>query len=567
MKVKERLLNIWQNVKEKTATLSGKTKKLIIGAVVFCILLSVGVAVWLNTRPYEVLFSELSSEEASEIIGKLQEEGISYKYQDDGTILVPAQQEEALKAQLVYEGYPNSGFTYDLFTENVSLTSTESEKAHYQLLNLQERMGATIELFPNIKDAKVTIALGEDSRYVLNDKNKQEATVSATLITDNGQLIGDEEVRAIQRLMSKSIPDVEFENVAVICNGQDVTVEEEGKSQTLASELKLSLEKEIENKIRNEINNLLLPIYGQGHFQVSVNAEVDVNKKLRELINYSAENPDKNTGVISNENAGWEINRDDAQNGGVPGTETNSDIPIYTQIMSDGSENYIGATGDINYLVDQLKEQTEVQAGDLTDLSVAVIIDGETLGGLEREELISLVAKAAGIRQEVQNEKIEVLNAPFFNQAAEEPEQKTFTIGNFTLTQEQVMLIAAIAAAVLLLIIILIVVLLRSKKKKKQAAEAAAAEAAAAEAAALEEAELQRLKEEALLRNEAAARTLGQAADMDGWDAMDFNEDLLNLRNERGMELKNKIRGFTEENPEIVAQLLKRWLKGEEQDG
>ncbi len=566
--MKERLLNTWQNVKEKTASLSDKTKKLIIGAVVFCILLSVGVAVWLNTRPYEVLFSELSSEEASEIIGKLQEDGINYKYQEDGTILVPADQEESLKAKLVYEGYPNSGFTYDLFTENVSLTSTESEKAHYQLLNLQERMGATIELFPNIKDAKVTIALGEDSRYVLNDKNERKATVSATLITDNGQLIDEEEVRAIQRLMSKSVPEVEFENVAVICNGIDVSVkEEDGKNQTLASELKLSLEKEIENKIRTEVNNLLLPIYGQGHFQVSVKAEVDVNKKLREIINYSAENPDKNTGVVSNENTGWEINRDDAANGGVPGTETNSDIPVYTQIMSDGSENYIGATGDINYLVDQLKEQTEIQAGDLTDLSVAVIIDGQTLGGLTKEELISLVAKAAGIRQEVQNEKIEVLNAPFFSEVVEEPEQKTFTIGNFTLSQEQVMLIAAIAAGVLLLLIIIIILVLRSRKKKRLAAEAAAAEAAAAEEAALQEAELQRLKEEALLRNEAAARMMGQAADMDGWDAMDFNEDLLNLRNERGMELKNKIRGFTEENPEIVAQLLKRWLKGDEQDG
>ena len=565
--MKERLLNIWQNVKEKTATLSDKTKKLIIGGVIFCILLSVGVAAWLHTRPYEVLFSELSSEEASEIIDKLQEDGISYKYQDDGTILVPAELEESLKAQLVYEGYPSSGFTYDLFTENVSLTSTESEKAHYQLLNLQERMGATIELLPNIKDAKVTIALGEDSRYVLNDKNKQEATVSAVLITENGQLIEEDEVRAIQRLMSKSIQGVEFENVAVICNGQDVTVEEEGQSQTLASELKLSLERDIENKIRKEINNLLLPIYGQGHFQVSVKAEVDVNKKLREIINYSAENADKNTGVISNENTGWEINRDEAANGGVPGTETNADIPVYTQIMSDGSENYIGATGDINYLVDQLKEQTEVQAGDLTDLSVAVIIDGQTLGGLTREELISLVAKAAGIRQEVQNEKIEVLNAPFFNQVVEEPEPKTFKIGNFALTQEQVLLIAAVAAGVLLLLIILIVVLLRKKKKKRLAAEQAEAERIAAEEAAMQEAELQRLKEEALLRNEAAARRLGQAVDMEGWDSMDFNEDLLNLRNERGMELKNKIRGFTEENPEIVAQLLKRWLKGEEQDG
>ena len=332
--MKERLQNIWQTAKEKVGSLSSKTKKLIIGALVLCIALSVGLAVWLNTRPYEVLFSELSSEEASEIIARLQEDGVEYKYQNDGTILVPAAQEEALKAQLVYEGYPDSGFTYDLFTENVSLTSTESEKEHYELLNLQERMGATIKLFPNIKDAKVTITLGEDSRYVLDDTNVKEASASATILTDDGDLIDSKAVRAIQRLMSKSIPGVEIENVAVICNGQDVSEEDESEAQSLANELKNSLEKKMENKVRNEINNLLLPIYGEGHFQVSVKCDIDINKKLREMINYSAENPETNTGVISNESAGWEINRDEAQVGGVPGTETNADIPIYFSMVS-----------------------------------------------------------------------------------------------------------------------------------------------------------------------------------------------------------------------------------------
>ena len=345
--MKERLQNIWQTAKEKTGGLSSKTKKLIIGALVLCVLGSVGLAVFLNTRPYEVLFSNLSSEESSKIITRLQEEGVDYKYQDGGTILVPASQEEALKAQLVYEGYPDSGFTYDIFTENVSLTSTESEKEHYELLNLQERMGATIKLFPNIKDAKVTITLGKESRYVLNNDETREASASATVTTSNGQLIDTQEVRAIQRLMSKSVPGVTFENVAVICNGQDVTVEEEGQSQALANELKTSLEKRMESKVRNEISNLLLPIYGEGHYQVSVKCDIDINKKLQELINYSAEDPDVNTGVISSQSAGWEINRDNAQTGGVPGTETNADIPVYTRITSDGTENYIGADGDI----------------------------------------------------------------------------------------------------------------------------------------------------------------------------------------------------------------------------
>ena len=41
--------------------------------------------------------------------------------------------------------------------------------------------------------------------------------------------------------------------------------------------------------LRLLVSNLLLPIYGEGHFEVSVKADIDINKKLRELINYSAE--------------------------------------------------------------------------------------------------------------------------------------------------------------------------------------------------------------------------------------------------------------------------------------
>lgn len=556
--MKERLQNIWQTVKEKVTALSSKTKKLIIGAVILCIAVSVGLAIFLNNKPYEVLFSELSSEEASKILTRLQEDGVEYKYQDGGTILVPAEQEEELKAQLVYEGYPDSGFTYDIFTENVSLTTTESEKEHYQLLNLQERMGATIKLFPNVKDAKVTITLGKDSRYVLDDTNKQEASASATIITEDGQLLDAKAVKAIQRLMSKSIEGIEFENVAVICNGQDITVEEEGESQSLSNELKTSLEKNMENKVRNQISNLLAPIYGEGHYQVSVKCEIDVNKKLQEIINYSAEDPERNTGVISNESAGWEINRDDTQTGGVPGTETNSDIPVYTTITSDGTENYIGADGDITYLVDQLKEQIEVQAGDVTDMTVAVIVDGTDFGGLSKNELISLVARAAGIDQTVQNEKVEVLNAPFYEVPEEEPEVPAgITIGGMTI--QPLYLIIAAALLALIIIIVIVILVLRRRKKKKAEEEA---RLAAEEAARLAE------EEAAALAEEEAARLAALDAEQQRLDAANYNEDLLSLKNERGMELKNKIREFTEENPEISAQLLKRWLQGgDENDG
>lgn len=552
--MKERLQNLWQTVKEKVGALSSKTKKLLIAGLVLVILGSIGLAAWLNHKPYGELFNGLNQEEAKEIMGKLQEEGIAYKYNEDGTILVPEEQAEELKAKLVYEGYPDSGFTYSVFSDNVSMTSTESEKDHYKLLSLQDRLGATIRQFPNVKDAKVTIALGKEKRYVLDDKNKTDASASATITTEDGEMIDKKGVKAIQRLISKSIPGLEFSNVAVLCNGQDVSVEDEDESQSLASQLKMELERKVEERIQKKIQDVLLPVYGEGHFQVSVKSTVDVNKKLRELINYSPEDKERNTGVISMENAGWQINRDGEKKGGVAGTETNADIPVYTRINSDGTEDFIGSEGDIKYLVDQLKEQTEIRAGDITDLSVAVIIDGKNLGGIKKGQLVSLVAKAAGISKEDQNEKIEIVNAPFYGSTPDAADDQENTEGS-KLTKGQIILISVIAAILLLAIIALVVLLILRKRKQKKQMEAEQAELAEREAA---EREKERAREE---RMQSLAEAMASRQ-----EESDISIDLLNLRNERGLELKGKIREFSEDNPEISAQLLKKWLRGGGED-
>ena len=40
--------------------------------------------------------------------------------------------------------------------------------------------------------------------------------------------------------------------------------------------------------------------------------------------------------------------------------------------------------------------------------------------------------------------------------------------------------------------------------------------------------------------------------------------DLVSLKNERSQQLRDVVRAFAEENPEISAQMLKNWLRGGE---
>ena len=147
--------------KEFIGKLSSKTKKIIIAGAAVLIIGAVAIAFILNNQPYEVLFSGLGTEEAQQIVEKLQEDGTEFRFKDDSTILVKKDEVDLAKAKLVQEGYPKSGFTYDTFKDNAGMMTTDSDKNTYKLYELQDRIGSTIRLFDGVKDAKVTIALGE----------------------------------------------------------------------------------------------------------------------------------------------------------------------------------------------------------------------------------------------------------------------------------------------------------------------------------------------------------------------------------------------------------------------
>lgn len=209
--MKERLAQF----KEAIGKLSSKTKKLIIAGALILIIGAVAIAFALNNQPYAPLFSGLGQEEAQQIVARLQEEGVPFKYRGDSTILVKEDVLDVTKAKLVQEGYPKSGFTYDTYKENAGMMATDSDKNTYKLYELQDRIGSTIRLFEGVKDAKVTIALGEESKYALSDNNKEKSSATVVITPKPGVELTKKQAAGIQRLVAKSVPKMELEDVAV----------------------------------------------------------------------------------------------------------------------------------------------------------------------------------------------------------------------------------------------------------------------------------------------------------------------------------------------------------------
>ncbi len=317
---------------------------------------------------------------------------------------------------------------------------------------------------------------------------------------------------------------MDIKNVAVIDgNGEEVSASQED-SQEGATALKLNIEKQIEASLKAKILELFQPVFGQENIRVSVNCSVDLDKKIKEIIEYIPS--EDNKGVLSKSNSTYEIQGEGEVTAGVPGTETNADVPVYPGVTTDGNDIYFKDDRALEYLVSQVKEQIQSDAGELTDTTVSVAVDSASLTPAKAGEMRQAIAIAAGIAPELADTKIAIFNAEFYTP---EPEQITGITAILNANPMLKIIIPAILALILALIVVAMVIVKKAKLKKRVQELAAAEEAQRAQ----DTQELVRLDELGKTREE---------------------------------ELKSQIQDFTDINPEISAQLLKTWLRGEEEN-
>ena len=62
------------------------------------------------------------------------------------------------------------------------------------------------------------------------------------------------------------------------------------------------------------------------------------------------------------------------------------------------------------------------------------------------------------------------------------------------------------------------------------------------------------------------AEFLKAAADSQMANSNGAGADVMNIQSERSIELRHDIRKFAEDNPEIAAQMLRTWLRGDDDD-
>lgn len=546
-KFQTRLKELWEKVKDFFKKLNKKMRILL--GVCLVVILAAAIVLFLqaNKKEYAILCTGLNASDTSTVVKFLSDNGVAdYKIQND-TILVPKGREVQLQGQLVLSGNLNSGYLYTYYTENVGLTSTSTEQERAWLVSVQQRLEAIIRTFEGVREAHVNISPGTERLYVLQD-TATPSTASVVITVNGSERLKDDVVKAIRDAVAHSVERLNIENISVSDQYGPYSDNSAIAQANQATALKLQYEEQINNNIRSQVLQTLGPIYGYDNISVGVVSTVEVSRKTIDSTTYKQ--PDNSViggGLVVGDRLFWEVIRDGSETeGGTVGTSTNSNLPTYPNLEDalNGDEDYTGVEVERDIVVDTTREQMDVLEGRLSDLRVTVSVNATSTNGnvMSVEELKESVATLAGIGAEsveAAQDKVFVTIKPFYEENPANPNGP----GGFFL-QNSWVLYAAIGGLVLFLLLLLVVILLARKSKKKKLARQRALEEemAAAEAAA------------------EAAAILAAAPPTGGADIMEVNT-------EKSMELRKSVRQFAQNNPEIAAQMVKAWLKGEDNGG
>lgn len=511
----EQIRKAFNSIKKFWANASKKLKRGIVISIIVVVVAALFLSIFINSKDYVVIFDQLAETETTEILAKLQEMGVSAKLDGDDSVMVLKEDEDRVRMALATEGYPKSGLSYYLIEKGGGMLTTDYERKQYANMQLQERIAACIKTLNGVKDAVVTITVPDEKVFYLEEE--EQATASVVVHMKQGQALEAGQIAGIQNLVAKSVTGLTKDNIALVdSEGNDLAGNRTNDSPDY---LKVSLTREIENEIKKKIYTVLDGPYDSLSFKISVTADIDTDGLVREETLYTPSLDGDNTGVVSENSTSSESSSSTQGDGGVAGTSSNSEIPTYPAGSNNGESTSSSSNQNTKYKVSEVKSQSQKSGAKINSISIGIAIDKGSFEPGEKENITELVAFAAGVNPD----NITVQNFDFYKGDRLKVPDKGDG-GN-----RKIIYISIGTGIFLLLAGILAFVLLRKKKRSKQE---------------MDEYESQGDKEDPM--DELFGQTV----------SVEHIEPVENSR-------RTAVKEFAHENPEIVAQMIKSWLKSD----
>ncbi|MDD2851647.1 MAG: flagellar basal-body MS-ring/collar protein FliF [Desulfuromonadaceae bacterium] len=337
----------------------------LLSAVAFAVLIFVA-----NRTDYRPLFTNLTSEDAGEIVKKLKDAKTPYQITADGKgVLVPSDKVYELRLTLASEGLPQGGGVgFEIFDRKMNFGVTEfAQKLNYQRA-LQGELSRTISQLVGVEQARVHLVIPEKSLF---RNNERPATASIVLKMKSNRALNDSEVQGVVHLVAASIEGMDPENVTILDNRGKIL--SKGGSSDPTSRMTSAMQetqRAYEKNVEERIQSLLDRIVGGGKSVARVTATFDF-KQVERL----EEKFDPESIAVRSEQRTEEKGSTTTSNQQVPGVQTN----LGRTGNAAGGTSGGGSKNDetLNYEVSRSTAKIIEPVGALSKISVAVLVDGK----------------------------------------------------------------------------------------------------------------------------------------------------------------------------------------------
>ncbi|GMQ88688.1 MAG: flagellar basal-body MS-ring/collar protein FliF [Gammaproteobacteria bacterium] len=403
--------------------------------------LGVAVVLWSQQPTYTLLFANLGSKDAGQVIDSLQKSGIGFKVDETtGAVMVESGKVQSARMELAKDGLPEgNAMGFEMLQKDQGFgTSQFIETARFQRA-LEGELGRTIATLRNIESARVHLAIPKRSVFL-----RQRSDPSASVMLDlySGRSLNDEQIAAIVHLVSSSVPHLKPASITVVDQRGEL-LSSGGSGDGMAStSTQFSYNRKLEQNYANRIRQLLEPITGSGRVRASVNADLDFTVIERTQEVYNPNRPQIK--LLRSEQLSEDSTTGSAGASGVPGALSNQP-PEAAQVQQPGAGTAAGPGTSTqstaasaapmnnskssvrNYELDKTISHTKLASGNILRLSVAVVIDdkqelddnGELVSKpwseKELTRFTSLIKDAIGFDQQ-RGDTINLINSSFIPQ-------------------------------------------------------------------------------------------------------------------------------------------------------
>ncbi len=512
----------------------------------------------LATPPMSVLYTNLTPDDSSLIISRLEGMGIPYNVADSGKdLLVPVNKVLMLRMTFAQEGIPRSGSLvgYEIFDKNETLGTSQFVHNVNLVRALEGELSRTISSLTPIEHARVHLVMPKKELF---SKLGSDPTASVVLRMRGSQSLSKQEVAAISHLVATAVPGLKVENVTIVDNrGKPLKLGASEENNTAAiTDSAAEYQHSIEERYKNILEDLLEKSVGVGKIKANVTAEINFD---REVINSEVFDPDGQ--VIRSKKTSEENDSETESSGGETSLATN--LPGAQGGAGGANGKNKSVTNEVtNYEISKTITNKISESGRIKKLSIAILVDGNYEAKPKEEgsdevvinytprseeeltKIKSLAASAVGIDAK-RGDSLEVINMKFSDEFATLP-QKEKPLAWLQNELENIVQTIVIGTVIILLILLVVrPVILRSLEMRRQSNQ-----------------DDRDLQDTLQIINQDIAGSKSDGGQIKKEEEM---IDLSMPEDKRKVSLIKQVNDMVEKHPEETVSIIRNWLYSNEQ--